>query len=620
MKLIAFCIRYPVSVIVGIILALLFGVISLTRIPLQMTPTIDRPEVSVETTYTGAAPQEVENEIVDRQEEKLTSIQNLREMVSTSYEGRGVVTLRFDWDVNKDVARLEVSEKLDLVQDIPPDVDRPVIRAISSDEETPIAWIVVHTARDINEVRLEAEDVIQPRLERVEGVGAVWLFGGQEREVHVVLDYAALTARGLTVRQVRDALLRENRNIKGGNIDEGKKRHVVRTVGQFTDLKQLENVIITSQNGHPVYVRDIAAVQFGYKERDRTIRLFGQPTMGFGVLRRTGANTIEVMQGVKRELAYLNSIYAEKDIRLDQVYDETDYIYDALHLVTDNLYEASLLTILVLLFFLRSPSSLLVIGLSIPLSVITMFVVLSMLGRSLNIVMLAGIAFAVGNVVDNSIVVLENIFRHREMGKTRAQAALDGASEVWSAVLASTLSNMAVFLPIIFVKDEAGQLFRDIAISTSISTALSLIVALTVVPMMASRLLRVRSGGSGNGRFARLLDIVFLGWLGRAFSTGLIGCLSWLQRGVVRRLDSCRRHDGRLSRPGLVFHATRRLSAKGQPQPDPGHCAGTTRVQSRPDRASPHRARGAVYADAPARSAVCGVPHRESLDGDPGEA
>ena len=281
MKLIAFCIRYPVSVIVGVILALLFGVISLTRIPLQMTPTIDRPEVSVETTYTGAAPQEVENEIVDRQEEKLTSIQNLREMVSTSYEGRGMVTLRFDWDVNKDVARLEVSEKLDLVQDIPPDADRPVIRAISSDEETPIAWIVVHTARDINEVRLEAEDVIQPRLERVEGVGAVWLFGGQEREVHVVLDYAALTARGLTVRQVRDALLRENRNIKGGNIDEGKKRHVVRTVGQFTDLKQIENVIITSQNGRPVYVRDIATVQFGLKERDRTIRLFGQPTMGF---------------------------------------------------------------------------------------------------------------------------------------------------------------------------------------------------------------------------------------------------------------------------------------------------------------------------------------------------
>jgi HAE1 family hydrophobic/amphiphilic exporter-1 len=536
MKLIEFCVRYPVSVLVGMILALLFGVISLTRIPLQMTPTVDRPEVSVETTYTGAASREVENEIVDRQEEKLNSVQNLREIVSTSSEGTGKITLRFDWGVNKDVARLEVSEKLDLVKEVPLDADRPVIRAISSDEETPIAWIITHTKRDINEVRLEAEDVIQPRLERVEGVGAVWMFGGQEREVHVILDYAALAARGLTIRQVRDALLQENRNIKGGNIDEGKRRHVVRTVGQFTDLKQIENVIITTQDNRPVYVRDVATVQFGHKERDRTIRHLGNPTLGFGVLRRTGANTIEVMEGVKQELAYLNGIYADKDIRLEPVYDETDYIYDALHLVTDNLYEASLLTVLVLLFFLRSISSVLVIGLSIPLSVITMFIVLSMLGRSLNIVMLAGIAFAVGNVVDNSIVVLENIFRHREMGKSRRQAAMDGASEVWGAILASTLSNMAVFLPIIFVKDEAGQLFRDIAISTSISTALSLIVSLTVVPMMASRVLKVRHDGARRGRWSRILDIVLLSWLGQAFTTGLVGLLSWLRYGVIRRL------------------------------------------------------------------------------------
>ena len=538
MKLITFCIRYPVSVIVGIILALLFGIISLTRIPLQMTPTVDRPEITVETTYRGSAPQEVENEIIDRQEEKLTSVQSLREMVSTSYEGRGLITLRFDWGINKDVARLEVSEKLDLVREIPLDAERPIIRAISSDEETPITWIIVYTQRDINEVRLEAEDVIQPRLERVEGVGAVWLFGGQEREVHVILNYAAMAARGLTVSQVRDALLRENRNIKGGNIDEGKKRHLVRTVGQFIDLQQIENVIVATQNGIPVYVRDIATVQFDYKEKDRLIRQFGKPTIGFGVLRRTGANTVEVMKGVKQELAYLNNIYADKDIKMEPVYDETDYIYDALHLVTDNLYEASLLTILVLLFFLRSPTSLLVIGLSIPVSVITTFIVLDAMGRNLNIVMLAGLAFAVGNVVDNSIVVLENIFRHHEMGKSRRQAALDGGIEVWGAILASTLTNLAVFLPIIFVTDEAGQLFRDIAIATSISTALSLLVALTIVPMMASRVLKVRvhTGEVRRGRISRFLDIALFGWLGTVFSNSLLGLLTWLRRGVVRRL------------------------------------------------------------------------------------
>jgi HAE1 family hydrophobic/amphiphilic exporter-1 len=536
MKLITFCIRYPVTVIVGIILACLFGVIALTRIPMQMTPTVDRPEISVETIYTGAAPQEVEDEIVDRQEEKLTSVQNLREMTSTSYEGRGVIVLRFDWGVNKDVARLEVSEKLDLVRDVPADAERPVIRAVSSDEETPITWIIVDTSRDINEVRQEAEDVIQPRLERVDGVGAVWLFGGQEREVHVVLDYAAMAARGITIGQVRQALLRENRNVKGGNIDEGKKRHLVRTVGQFTTLKQIENVIVTTQNGNPVYVRDLATVQFGLKERDRTIRQFGRPTIGFGIIRRTGANTIDVMRGVKQELAYLNTIYADKDIRMEQVYDETDYIYDALYLVTDNLYWASLLTVLVLLFFLRSLSSLLVIGLSIPVSVITTFIVLDALGRTLNIIMLAGLAFAVGNVVDNSIVVLENIFRHCEMGKARVQAALDGAAEVWSAILASTLTNLAVFLPIIFVTDEAGQLFRDIAIATSISTAMSLLVALTIAPMMASRVLRVQARETCNGRWQRLLDVVMLAWLGQAFSTALLRLLSWLRQGVVRRL------------------------------------------------------------------------------------
>lgn len=540
MKLIDFCIRYPVSVIVGMIFAVMFGSIALTHLPLQMTPTVDRPEITVETTYRGAAPQEVENEIIDRQEEKLNSVQELQEIVSTSAEGRGTITLRFDWGVNKDVARLEVAEKLDLVQDLPDDAERPIIRAVSSDEESPIAWIIVETKRDINEVRLEAEDVIQPRLERVEGVGGVWMFGGQEREVHVLLDYAAMTARGLTVSQVREAIRRENRNIKGGNIDEGKKRYLVRTVGQFADLEQIENVIVATSNGSPVYVRDIATVRFGLKERDRSIRNAGVPTMGFGVLRRSGANTIDVMRGVKQELAYLNGIYADKDIRLQQVYDETDYIYDSVSLVTSNVYAASLLTIMVLLFFLRSPTSILVIGLSIPLSVITTFLALNMLGRSLNIVMLAGLAFAVGNVVDNSIVVLENIVRHREMGKSRWLAARDGAHEVWSAILASTLTNLAVFLPIVFLRDEAGQLFRDIAIATSISTVLSLFFALTVVPMMAARVLRVRhdTGPQGRlGRFiGRLLDALLLEWFGRAFSNGLVGLLTWLRRGVIRRL------------------------------------------------------------------------------------
>ncbi len=537
MKLIEFCVKYPVSVLVGIALTLLFGLIALSRIPIQMTPTIDRPEIGIETSYPGAAPQEVEEEIIKRQEEKLSAVEGLREMTSTSYDGRGVITLKFDWGVNKDVARLDVAEKLDLVQDMPDDAEEPVIRAVNSDQESPIAWIAIETSRDINEVRIEAEDAIKPRLERIPGVGAVWMFGGQEREVHVILDYQALSARNISINQIRDALLRENRNIKGGNLDEGKKRFLVRTIGQFTDLEQIKQVIIAQDRGMPVYLGDVAEVKFGYKKKEQDIRQFGTPTIGFGVLRKTGANTIEVMQELKKELAYLNEqVYKDKDIFLRQLYDETDYIYDAVGLVTSNLYYGGALTVAVLLLFLRNGASTFIISFAIPISIIATFIFLNILGRSLNIISLAGLAFAIGMVVDNSIVVLENIFRHRQMGKDRFRAAYDGAVEVWGAILASTLTTMAVFIPIIFVQEEAGQLFRDIAIAISVAVALSLIVSLTVIPMLSSRLLQLRPPKRRPAWQQKWIGILALDWVGTGFSGGLMRLLTWLMRGVGRRL------------------------------------------------------------------------------------
>ncbi|MFQ5693452.1 MAG: efflux RND transporter permease subunit, partial [Nitrospinota bacterium] len=409
MKLIDFCVRYPVSVLVGVILLLLFGVLSMLRIPVQMTPTVDRPEITVETRYRGAAPAEIEREVTDRLEEKLNSVEALSEITSTSIEGRSTIRLTFDWGTNKDVARLDVSEKLGLVRDLPDDADEPVIRAVNSDQEQPIAWLAIISDRDLNEVRIEAEDVIKPRLERVPGVGAVWMFGGQEREVHVRLDAAALGARGLTISDVRSALLRENRNIKGGNINEGKRRYVVRTVGEFSDLRQIENVILARQNGAAIYLRDVAEVRFGYKERDLVVRRNGIPSIGFGVLRKTGANTLEVMKGLQREIAYLNNqAYKGKGIEIRQLYDETVYIKDSVNLVLRNLVYGAILAVAVLLLYLRNPSSILIIGFSIPISIISTFILLKLFGRSLNTISLAGLAFASGMVVDNAIVVLEN--------------------------------------------------------------------------------------------------------------------------------------------------------------------------------------------------------------------
>jgi HAE1 family hydrophobic/amphiphilic exporter-1 len=535
--LIRWCVRYPVSVAVGMILTVLFGVISLYRIPLQMTPTVDRPEITVETDYLGAAPQEVEQEVTDRQEERLNSVEGLSEITSTSTEGHSRIVLRFDWGTNKDLARLDVSEKLDLVRDLPADAEAPVIRAVNSDEEIPIAWITTVSSRPINTVREEVEDVAKPRLERVQGVGAVWLFGGQEREVRVYLDPTKLAARSLTVTQVRDAIRGENRNTRGGNLDEGRRRYVVRTVGQFETLEHLRGVIVARQGAAaaPVYLSDVATVDFGYKEPQGLVRRQGHETIGLGVLRKTGANTVEVMKRLRAEIANLNRIYGDKDLRFEQVYDETVYIREAIELVTDNIVSGGILAALALLVFLRNVSSVGIMAITIPVGVVATFVFVYALGRSLNIIMLAGLAFAVGTVMDNSIVVLENVFRHRAMGKGPFEAAVEGTKEVWGSMLASTLTTLAVFVPIIFVEQEAGQLFRDIAIALSLVNALSLAVTFTVTPMMAARYLRMQETRA-SGRWARAIDLLALGWLGRWIAAGFERLLAWLNRGVIRRV------------------------------------------------------------------------------------
>lgn len=533
MKIVDFCVRNPVTVMVGILLAILFGAIALLRLPIQMIPTVDRPEITVETDYRGAAPLEVEREVTDRLEEKLNAVEGLKEVTSTSIEGKSTIVLKFDWGTNKDVARLGVSEKVDLVTDMPPDVEESQIRAVNTDEESPIAWIMVETDRDLNEVWEEVEDVIVPELERVRGVGAVWRFGGQDREVHVVLDPRAMAARGLSVADVRQAIVRENQNVKGGDLSEGKRRHLVRTLGQFTDIRQIEDVIVRQDQDGPVYVRDIGTVSFGYEDRDFVVRMNGKPALGLGVLRRSGSNTMEVMAGVRKALRELDAKYEGKGIALRVVYDETDYINESIGLVTRNIYYAVALTVIVLLLFLRSAASIVVVATAIPVSIVSTFIVLDMLGRSLNIIMLAGLAFATGMVVDNAVVVLENVFRHREMGKSRVRAAIDGAQEVGGAVVASTLTTVAVFVPVLFVEQEAGQLFRDIAIAIAIAVTFSLIAALTVVPMLSAHVLPQ----DNRVRFRRLERVGdYLDRLGGGFSSALVGLLSWLRRGILRRL------------------------------------------------------------------------------------
>ena len=501
MKIVDESIKHPVSVIVGIIFIILFGIISLFKIPVQLTPDVEKPRITVDTTWIEGSPQEVESEIVRKQEDELKSVEGLVEMTSESADGAGSIILEFGVGTDLDAATLKVSNRLDQVKEYPLEADKPVIRSVDV-RGSAMAWFILKPLPgkdiDIDTLHDFAEDFIKPRFERVPGVASSNVFGGQEREMQVIVDPDALAARGITLIEMAQAIDKENENISGGDFEEGKRRYIVRTVGEYKSPEDIENVVITRKNGVPVYVRDVASARLGYKDHEYAVRQNGEPAIAINALRETGANAINVMAGLREAMKELNEgLLKDRGLTLYNVYDETTYITSAIGLVKNNLIIGGFLAIAVLLLFLRSVSSTLIIATAIPISVIGTFVMMALLGRTINVVSLAGMSFAVGMVVDNSIVVLENIYRHMQMGKSRIKAAYDGTVEVWGAVLASTLTTAAVFLPVIFVKEQAGQLFRDIAIAISVSVLLSLIVSITVIPSAAAKILEIAKETKG---------------------------------------------------------------------------------------------------------------------------
>jgi len=495
MKIVDESIKHPVSVIVGIIFIILFGIISLIKLPVQLTPDVEKPRITVDTTWIGGSPQEVESEIVRKQEDELKSVEGLVEMTSESADGSGSIILELGLGTDLDAALLKVSNRLDQVKEYPFEADKPVIRSVDV-RGSAMAWFTLKPLPgkdiDIDKLHDFAEDFIKPRFERVSGVASSNVFGGQEREMQVVVDPDALAARGITLFEMAQALDKENENISGGDFEEGKRRYIVRTVGEYGSPEDIENVVITRKNGVPVYVRDVATVRLGYKDHEYAVRQNGQPAIAINALRETGANAIDVMAGLREAMMELNEgILKDRGLVLYNVYDETTYINNSIDLVEKDVVIGSILAIAVLLLFLRSGSGTIIISIAIPISIIGSFVMMMFFGRTINVISLAGMGFAIGIFIDNSIVVLENIYRHIQMGKSRLKAAYDGTVEVWGAILASTLTNVAVFLPVIFVQEQAGQLFRDIAIAISFAVLLNLIVSITLIPSAAAQFLKV---------------------------------------------------------------------------------------------------------------------------------
>jgi HAE1 family hydrophobic/amphiphilic exporter-1 len=493
MKLVDIAIKRPVTVTVGVILLVLFGFISLFRIPIQLTPNVDLPEISIQTRFSGASPLEVEREIVDVQEEQLKNLDGLEEISSESRDGSAYIKLMFEIGTDNDEALLRVSNKLDQVKKYPDNIDKPIIKS-GGRRDRAFTWMVLKGLDGYSGVLKHEYDFIdehvKPRLERISGVASVNVYGGQEMQVQVIVDSDALAARKVTIPELIRVLDIENRNISAGDFDEGKRRYIARTVGEFNSVEDVAKVIIKRINQIPVTVGDIAKVVLAYENPEVVVRHEGVPTIVMNAVREPGSNILVVMYKLKKALEDLNNgILKEKKLGITQVYDETGYIYSAINLVRKNIFIGGTLAVIVLLLFLRNFASTIIVSIAIPISVIGTFLVMTLFGRNINVVSLAGLSFAIGMVVDNSIVVFENIFRHREMGKTRVEAAYDGTTEVWGAVLASTLTTVAVFLPIIFVQEEAGQLFRDIAIAISSAVVLSLIISITAIPTLSAKIL-----------------------------------------------------------------------------------------------------------------------------------
>jgi len=491
--LIRFAIENPVKIAVGVILLLLFGTLSIFSIPIQLTPDVDHPIIKVTTRWPSASPPEIESEIIDRQEDKLKSVSNLKKMTSQSSEGEGTIRLEFPVGVDKDIAYRDVSDKLRQVSGYPEEVEEPVMAATDNDMANTIAWMMLRSkGNDAEVARLKTfiEDRVKPILERADGVASVDVFGGLEREIQIEVDAHLLAARGINLRDIETALRRQNQNISAGTLRKGKRDYTYRTIGEYRSIEDIGHTVIAYRNGGPVLIRDVAKVIDGYAKQFSFVRSKGEFVIAMPARRETGSNVMQTMENLKKQVRLVNKDILEPrglGLELTQVYDETTYIKGSIKLVVENIFIGSLLAVTVLWLFLRSMSATGIIAVAIPICAVGTFLVITMLGRTLNVVMLAGMAFAVGMVVDNAIVVLENIYRHRAMGKSRIQAALDGAQEVWGAILASTLTTMAVFLPVIFIQQEAGQLFKDIAIAISTAVGLSLVVSILVIPPLASR-------------------------------------------------------------------------------------------------------------------------------------
>ncbi|MDE2922316.1 MAG: efflux RND transporter permease subunit [Acidobacteriota bacterium] len=488
MRVVSFATRRPVTVFIFALAAVVFGGVAFRDLAVDLLPDITYPSLTVQTGYEGAAPVEMETLITRPVEDAVGVVNGVNRVVSSSRADISEVTLEFSWGTNMDFASLDVRERLDQVR-LPIAADRPVLLRYDPSLDPILRMGLAGGVGDLIALRLLAEEDLKRKLERLEGVAAVVVSGGLEEEIQVEIDERRLSSLGLTMNQVMTRLAQENVNLTGGRLRDGQTDYLVRTINELLRPEEIREIVVDRAQGAIVRLEDIARVYQGAREREVITRIDGNEAVEIAVYKEGGTNTVTVASAVLERVEELEEEIRQTDpqLELSVLTDQSRYIRDSVSAVIETALIGGSLAIVVLFLFLRSAPKTLIIGISIPVSVVATFFLMYVAGVSLNIMSLGGITLGIGLLLDNSIVVLEAIQRRRDQGLGVVEAARAGASEVGRAVIASTITTVCVFVPIVFVEGVAGQMFGDQALTVTFSLLVSLGVALTVIPMLASR-------------------------------------------------------------------------------------------------------------------------------------
>ena len=525
MNLSDLAVRRPISTSMFFLALLLFGSIALLRLPIDILPDITYPSITVYTKYEGAGPQEIESLITERIEKTVSTIDNVKEVRSTSAEDASTVTVDFNWGADLAESANDIREKLDRIRRfLPEDADDPFLYKYDPSNR-PILIISLRGPLHKSKLRDLADGRIKYDLEQIEGVAAVDIWGGLEREIQVEVHGEKLRSVGLSIDALVEILKAENISLPGGRLETGRREWLIRPLGEFSSLEEIENTIVGIKEGRPIYLKQVADVKDGFKERRTHTRINGELGVVVAIRKQSGSNTVQISDRVLEIIPRLKRDLPQ-GVTLSVIIDGADFIRKSIRQVKQVAFIGGILAVIVLFVFLRNIRSTLIIAASIPIAVWSTFFLLELMGLSINMMSLGGLALGIGMILDSSIVVLENIFRHREEGRGAIEGALKGSQEVGMAITASTLTTICVFLPLLFLRGIEGVMFKQMALTVTFALLAALVVALSLIPMLSSQVLRVHKKESAENK-ARFYEGYFksLGWCLKHRKTVLSGSL-----------------------------------------------------------------------------------------------